>query len=477
VPIGRVRVPLLVKLVGALVVPAVAVFAVFAYVAYEVSRRDLDAELGRRLEAIAATAATQIHGKYLVELAPGNKDDVMYKNVAQKLDAVARATDAHLVVFDREFVARADTDGDLAIGAPYFRAELDRVELERVFAGATAASVLFDGEDGVSYKTGYAPVRATETDPTIVLALGARAPASYFDRLDDLRGRLFAWGAGLALVGLAAATLAAMLVTRHVRRLAAAAERIGAGDLSAPVVVKSHDELGVLAGTMDRMREQLAERDAKLQQMLAGIAHEVRNPLAGMTLFAGILRDELDAGDARRGHVDKIQRELGYLERVVDDFLAYARRPKPELADVPLGDLLDEIAQLGSTPDIAIAAAPTDAIARADRGQLRRALLNLARNAVQAASAAGHAGGDVVALSARRDGDAVVIAVWNRGKEISAETSGKLFEPFFTTREKGTGLGLAFVRDIALDHGGRVEVASADGETTFTLVIPAAGDA
>ena len=73
-----------------------------------------------------------------------------------------------------------------------------------------------------------------------------------------------------------------------------------------------------------------------MQQMLAGIAHEVRNPLAGMTLFAGILRDELPDGDERRGHVDEIERELGYLERVVNDFLEYARRPRPELADVPV---------------------------------------------------------------------------------------------------------------------------------------------
>jgi len=62
--------------------------------------------------------------------------------------------------------------------------------------------------------------------------------------------------------------------------------------------------------------------------------------------------------------------------------------------------------------------------------------------------------------------------VWNRGKEIPAATCERLFEPFFTTREKGTGLVLAFVREIAADHGGRVEVASADGETTFTIVIP-----
>jgi signal transduction histidine kinase len=193
-----------------------------------------------------------------------------------------------------------------------------------------------------------------------------------------------------------------------------------------------------------------------------------------MTLFAGILRDEIPDGDERRGHVAKIERELGYLERVVNDFLEYARRPKPELADVPLPELLAEVAQLASTPELAVAVAgDPPPLVRADRGQLRRALLNLARNAVQAATSAGNAGADAVRLSAKRAGDTLVVSVWNRGKEISPEQSGKLFEPFYTTREKGTGLGLAFARDIAADHGGKIEVASAAGETTFSIVIPA----
>jgi len=269
-----------------------------------------------------------------------------------------------------------------------------------------------------------------------VLALGAQAPASYFARLEDLRARLLTWGAGLAVVAMLAAVIASLLVTRNVRRLASAAERIGAGDLRAPVAVTSRDELGVLAEAMDRMRRQLAERDAKMQQMLAGIAHEVRNPLAGMTLFAGILRDELPEGDERRSHVERIQRELGYLERVVTDFLDYARRPRPELADVPVGELLAEVAQLASTAELEVVAKdPGGLRVRADRGQLRRALLNLARNAVQASTSAGHNERGAVELSARRTNDAIELAVTNRGPEIPPESSGKLFEAFYTTRE------------------------------------------
>jgi signal transduction histidine kinase len=470
----RLRATILVKLLVALVAPAVALFTMFAFVAYEVSRRDLDHELGRRLESIAASAATQIRGKYLTELVPGDEVDRGYQNANKKLEAVANVTGARLFVFDDQYNARADTLGGVAIGTHYFRAELDRTELERVFQlGRTASSVTFVGNDDMLYKTGYAPVHASETEPQIVLAIGAQAPASYFTRLADLRDRLLAWGTGLLAVSVTAAFVATVLITRNVRRLVTAAERIGAGDLREPVRVASRDEIGVLAQTMERMRQQLAERDARTQQMLAGIAHEVRNPLAGMTLFTGILREELPEHDERRGHVDRIGRELGYLERVVNDFLDYARRPKPELLDLPCDPLLAEVAQLGANRDVAIDVEPSGGLyVRADHSQLRRALLNLAKNAVQAASAAGHHGHGAVRLSVHPRPDEIAFLVWNRGREISAATCERLFEPFFTTREKGTGLGLAFVREIAVDHGGRVEVASSGGETTFTLVIP-----
>ncbi len=340
----RVRVPILVKLLGSLVLPVVVLFALFAMVAYEVSRRDLDDELGRRLVAIAASATTQVRGKYLAEVAPGNESDRAYQNVAKKLETVAQVTGARLFVLDAKYDSRVDTAGHTAIGTHDYRAELDRSELARVFAGTPVASVTFRGNDGIMYKTGYAPLRRSETEPEIDLVLGAQAPASYFDRLSDLRARLLAWGAGLAAVSVLAAILATFLITRNVRRLAAAAERIGAGDLQRAGRdhharrarrARRHHGADARSSSPSAMRS--------MQQMLAGIAHEVRNPLAGMTLFAGILRDELPAADERRGHVDRIQRELDYLERVVNDFLEYARRPRPELADVAVAELFAEV--------------------------------------------------------------------------------------------------------------------------------------
>jgi signal transduction histidine kinase len=473
----RPRATIFVKLLLAFVLPTAVLFGGFAIVAHEVTRRDLDDELGARLEAVAAVAATHVRGKYLLELVPGDEEERAFQNVMRKLEAVAAATGADLFVFDRQLNSRADTRG-VAIGTHYFRVELDRHELSRVFdKGEVAHSVTFDGDDGRTYKAGYAPVHASETEPEIVLAIGAQAPARYFDRLRELRTSLLWWGGLLLAVIVGAAGITTARLTRPVRRLALAAERIGRGELDARIDVAGRDEIATLAQTMDRMREQLAERDAHMQRMLAGIAHEVRNPLAGMTLFAGILREELPAGAAgeeSRGHVARIERELTYLERVVSEFLEYARRPAAERRPIDVSELAREIAQLAATAEVGVEVKlegdGDEARLTGDPAQLRRALLNIAQNAVQATARGGRAG--PVRLVVRRLAEAITLAITNPGDDLPEEVRERMFEPFFTTREKGTGLGLAFAKEIVGEHGGRISVEVSGGETTFLVVLP-----
>jgi signal transduction histidine kinase len=189
--------------------------------------------------------------------------------------------------------------------------------------------------------------------------------------------------------------------------------------------------------------------------MLAGIAHEVRNPLGGLELFAGLLREGLEGQPERLAEVARISREIDYLKMVVTDFLEYARRPAPHVEPFPVRRLLEEVSELGGVPGgarVSIEAAD-DLAATADRGQLRRALLNLARNAVTAAGPGG-----TVVLAAAADASGVSWEVRDSGPGIPEELRQKIFTPFFTTREKGTGLGLAFVRDIVRDHGGEIAV-------------------
>ncbi len=261
-------------------------------------------------------------------------------------------------------------------------------------------------------------------------------------------------------------------ISRPVARLADAAARLGRGDLDAHIPIETHDEVGLLAQTLEEARVALAARDERLQMMLAGIAHEVRNPLGGLELYAGLLREALAAQPERLEEVARIEREVGHLKAVVSEFLEFARRPSPRLETVRLDALfadVRELTQTGAGAEIAIDVAPGLAVT-ADAGQIRRALLNLVRNAATA-SRTGR-----VRLSASAARGQVEIAVEDDGPGVPPELREKIFTPFFTTREKGTGLGLAFVREIVRDHGGDVAVRDAPGGgSVFSFYIPGAG--
>jgi signal transduction histidine kinase len=466
-----------VKLALAYLVPTALLWGTLSLLTYRTSSRELGGELARRLSSLAASTATQVRGRYLTELGPGDEQERAFQNTQRKLEAVRVATGAsRITVFAKDGTALCDT-GSAHIGDKLYQLELDQTELDRMFAQhVPVSSTLFRGSDGRLYQAGYAEVTASEEDPQVVAGLSVEAPAEYFDRLETLQGRLKLYAA-LALALYVVITLVvAALIVRPTRRLAAAAERIGRGELDTPVPSRGHDEIALLARTLDEMREALRARSERLQMMLAGIAHEVRNPLGGIELYAGILRDELTSDDEKLGHVKKIEREVGHLKNVVSDFLEYARRPRPELRATELGPLVGEVVEIcaadAQAADVKLVAdTPAGLAAPIDASQLRRALLNLIRNALQATPAGG-----TVTVAATTDGARVRVSVSDTGKGIPSDSMEKIFQPFFTTKEKGTGLGLAFVREIVHDHGAKLDVTSEVGRgTTFSFHLPRAG--
>jgi signal transduction histidine kinase len=378
----------------------------------------------------------------------------------------------------RDLTGRGDTAGRIALGAVAHEFSADAVELDRAASGLTTAAPMFVGHDGLVYRRAYAPVGAPGDVAGFV---AVEASADYLQALAAFRRWLIVAGTlGLGAIALFVGLFARRL-TGPLGRLAAAAERIGRGELADAVPVETRDEVGLLAARLDEMRAALRDRDQRLQMMLAGIAHEVRNPLGGLTLYAGLLREALADQPERLGEVARIDREIGYLKNVVTDFLEYARRPRPELAPVELAPLYQEVVEVAQGDELAHGGRPAVTLevpaglaVLADRSQLRRVLLNLARNALQAAGR----DGQVVLCGAPVEGarHLVECQVRDSGPGVAAELRPKIFDPFFTTREKGTGLGLAFVREIVRDLGGEVAVdTAAEGGARFRFRLPAAG--
>jgi signal transduction histidine kinase len=195
--------------------------------------------------------------------------------------------------------------------------------------------------------------------------------------------------------------------------------------------------------------------------------------LGGIELFSGILRDDLSGDPEKLEHVERIERELAYLKRVVNEFLDYARRSSLTLSPVDVAALMNEIAELLSKDaeeaGVTLSCdAEGTAWARCDADQLRRALINLVRNAIQASSA-----GATVRLHSATSNADVKLVIEDSGPGIDPELAEKVFRPFFTTRERGTGLGLAFAKKITDEHGGELALESDPGRgARFTVTLP-----
>jgi signal transduction histidine kinase len=466
------RIPILAKLLGAYLVPTAATFAGFGALAHYLAARSLEDELSRRLTSVAAAAASAISDENVAFLQPGDESTRIYRAVRKRLDQLKAATGVdRIYVIDADGTSRCDTRPGVPIGERYYTLLADRAEVRAAFRGETASSLLFRGVDGVQYKSGFAPL--ADESGAVHFAVGVDGAASMYEQLARFRRALVVAGLTSALGVIVLSVLVARVLVRPIRRLEAAATRIAEGQLTEPVGATSRDEIGVVAEAMEGMRVQLRNRDERMQMMLAGIAHEVRNPLGGLALYAGILRDDLADSPEKLEHARRIEREVEQLKGIVGDFLEYARRQRPLLQPVDLAELLDEVRQ-HCAPDAAprgvevvVEAAPLKVAG--DRGQLRRALLNLAQNAVQACPP----GADGrVALRCARENGAVAVTISDNGPGIAEDALAKIWTPFYTTKQKGTGLGLAFVRDIADDHGARIDVTSALGRgTTFKLVL------
>jgi len=225
-----------------------------------------------------------------------------------------------------------------------------------------------------------------------------------------------------------------------------------------------------------RIREQL-ERHQKLSamgEMAAGLAHQLRTPLATALLYAGNLARRRLSDTDRQRFAEKALARLKDLERMIHDMLTFLRGAPSSREPIALGELVAEAAQV-MEPQMAdrrvhlgVEVEGGFAELRGDRKALCGALLNLLENALQASDPGG-----TVKLAARLEGARVAISVSDRGRGMSPDVQRRLFQPFFTTRAEGTGLGLAIMRSVVDAHGGEVEVDSEPGRgTTFTVHLP-----
>jgi len=442
---------------------------------YRTTKNSLDNELGGKLVAIAQAATTQIDGMFLMQLSPGDEVTLTYSNLLNKLEKVKEATNVKRVyIFDRGNRSLVDTDIDVPIGTEYIKLKFDRSELGSLWRGDSVHTVLFRGDDGMYYKSGYAPIKA---NGEIVAAVGVDTSATFMRAIKSFRRSVVIFAAVSIMITIAIGFIFARTITKPIHELVRAADEIGRGNFDKEVRIHSSDELGYLGNAMENMRKGIIERDNQLKMMLAGVAHEIRNPLGGIEIFAGLLADELEG--ASKEHIGKIIKEVRNLNAIITQFLDYARPAEPVKRNIPLTSLIDDAYFLLS-PEFERSSARfikesdcEGALVYVDPEQMKRALINIFKNSLQVMANSGE-----LTVRSEIKGDRVGITVSDTGPGIPADNLEQIFDPFFTTKEKGVGLGLSIVKKIVESNGGEIAVESELGKsTTFTISLPLSSEA
>ena len=271
-------------------------------------------------------------------------------------------------------------------------------------------------------------------------------------------------------------------------------ERVGEGDLTASVsFAKRNDEIGDLGRNFNLMVQQLresreeiehlhrtqmsrAEHFATLGELATGLAHEIRNPLAGIAGVIEIVGRDLPASSPAKAVVKDVREEIAQINRILTDLLGTARPRASEMRPSDLNTTVEHAVMLARqqvlSKPIKIDFAPAAELLEVehDSDQVHQVLLNLLLNSVQAIEGSGLVR---VAVFSKEGGDDAVITVTDTGRGIPAEHLPNIFRPFYTTKGNGTGLGLSLARRIIEEHHGRIEVASSSGKgTTFSVTLP-----
>jgi len=283
-----------------------------------------------------------------------------------------------------------------------------------------------------------------------------------------------------------------VLIEHPLEELMDTIARVRRGDLTARVsFAKREDDVGKLGRQFNEMIERLdqnreeieefhnremarAEHLATLGELAAGLAHEIRNPLAGIAGVVDIMGKELPANSPSRTVIGEVHREILHIQAILNDLLSYARPRPPDFHPANLNTTIEQAVLLSRqqvlTKPIQVSFEPNLSLppVEHDPALIQQVILNLVLNGIQAISGAGQ-----VRVVLNRDHEFVVVQVSDTGRGISSEALPRIFKPFFTTRNEGTGLGLSLANSIVQSHGGRIEVSSTPGKgTQFKVWLP-----
>jgi signal transduction histidine kinase len=420
-----------------------------ARISYHFVRSLYLAQLTEQVEFVTRLVAKQIEAKYLQLLnlgLPITNTKEYFQSLFQR--NISPRTTAEIFIFNEKFTIILHSDEAKTAGLQEAQLLLYRKEIQNLDLHQVTSSLPFKGDDDAWYLWGF-----FRLDQRYWLAF--RESAARLEKVDDF-SMLF-WYVGLAglAVSIVFGLILARTITRPIDRLVKFSTEIGSGNFKSAAPVNVKGELGILSKSMNKMRHDLSQHRKEREEMLAQIAHEIRNPLGGIELLTNLTKEDLGRGVQNTEYLDKILKEVSALKLLITSYLNYSR-PQPAKAQwVDLLPLIEDVRKIIAQrlDKKQSNFVYTDQIGRIwfDPNHLRQILINLVNNSIDFIAINGE-----VSMYAGVNNKKWMIEIRDNGPGISAKDVSMIFEPFYTTRGEGTGLGLAICRKLCLENDAQV---------------------
>ncbi len=460
----------------------VAVAVIPVLVLAFVIRNYVTAQLRRDVEAGAARTAAV--AQRVVEELQQPADRPLSVIDDDALVFVSQVIDQDISIFEGPRLA-ATSERDLFASGLLPTRTPDAV-YDAIVLGQAPAFVAEDAVGSFPHLLAAMPIRSAGSDAILTVPLASREQ-EIERQIAELDRGIVLGVTLLILLGAGSGFYLAERIADPVKRLTRATQRIARGDFDAQVVARATDEFGRLVAAFNGMAEDLKQQRKRLErthrleawaEMARQVAHEIKNPLTPVQLSAEhLLRVHADRGEplspVLEGCVDSILQQVRLLRRIASEFSSFAGSPRvapePTSLDRLVAGVLDPYRiGLDDRVRLAVAVPATLPMLAIDPTLVSRALTNVIENALHAMP-----GGGVLTLEAAADASGVTLAVRDTGVGLDDAALARIFEPYFSTRASGTGLGMAIARRNVELNGGTVEVASRRGEgTTVTLRLP-----
>jgi signal transduction histidine kinase len=420
-------------------------------------------QLSDHVRTTAALVGRQLNPKFIQVLEIGKPTLITRQYFAEFFTYSNYANPSTaFFIFNKEFTILIHSVSESENVGYQPRLILNRKEVFELKNGESTASFPFKGGDNAWYLWGFYRLDSDHW-------LGIQESAHRLQRVEEF-ARLF-WYAGLGsiLVTILLGWWLANRIMRPIAQLATVSAQIGKGNLQVAIPEDLPGELDVLTRSMDKMRDDLKIHQREKEELLAHIAHEIRNPLGGMELLVNLTKEDMQAGKQECRYLDRIIKEIAGLKQLITAYLNFSRPTPVKPEKIVLGEVIEEVKELLrdqlTKRNVSIEIDGTLNGFYFDRQHLRQIFLNLATNSLEATP-----DGLTIRIRVHEKSGLWEIVYEDNGPGIPDKDLDTIFQPFFTTKRNGTGLGLSVSKKLCRENGADLTAAaSPNGGSLFMI--------